>query len=61
MLNSRTIFDTCPLTGERISFLTEYPDPTKSLNDVISKSDLCCGQDCNYEPCPLVEHHNQIY
>ncbi len=61
MLNKRCISDTCPKTGNRISLLTDYPDPKRSLNDKISKSDLECGVYCNYEPCPIVEEHNSLY
>ena len=61
MLNSRTLIATCPKTGEIKSFCSEYPEPNSSLNDKISKKDLPCGENCKYEPCPIVEKHNSIY
>lgn len=61
MLNSRGVFGTCPKTGKQVSFITDYPDPAKSLNDKISKSQLACGKDCGFEPCPIVESYNSIY
>lgn len=61
MLNYRGLSATCPKTGELLIFTSEYPDPALSINDKISKEDLICGKDCDYEPCPLVERHNSIY
>lgn len=61
VLNCRGVSNTCPKTGERVSLMTSYPDPSRSLNDKISKADLECGKDCSIEPCPIVEGHNSIY
>ena len=60
-LNFRNIEDTCPKTGNTVTLCTNYPDPLKSLNDKISKSDLECGKDCSFEPCPIIVEHNSIY
>jgi hypothetical protein len=51
----------CPITGNVVALLTDYPDPAKSLDDKITKANLECGITCEYEPCPLVEQHNSIY
>lgn len=61
VLNNRVVSDICPKTGRRVSLLTDYPDPSRSLNDKISKSDLECGKECSVEPCPIIEGHNSIY
>lgn len=61
MLNNRTLCTICPKTGMLVSLTTEYLDPKKSLNDKISKSDLECSKNCDYDPCPLIDKHNAIY
>lgn len=61
ILNSRGISGVCPKTGMRVSLITNYPDPSQSSSDKISKVDLECGKECNIEPCPIIERHNSIY
>lgn len=61
MLSSRSLSGICPKTGELVQLTTNYPDPKESQNDKISKLDLECGKNCNFEPCPLIEKHNSIY
>ena len=61
MLNARGSIGICPVTGNVITLLTNYPDPEKSLDDKITKANLDCGSMCEYEPCPFVERHNSIY
>ena len=61
LLSNRHISRACPKTGRQVNLFTEYPDPWGSLDDKISKADLECGKDCNFEPCPIVEQHNSIY
>ncbi len=61
MLSCRGVTGTCPKTGEHVSLIINYPDPSRSLNDKISKADLECGKDCRIEPCPIIEKHNSIY
>lgn len=61
MLIYRGVTGTCPKTGEHVSLTSNYPDPSRSLNDKISKADLECGKDCRIEPCPIIEKHNSIH
>lgn len=61
MLSVRGIIRTCPKTGKTVSLTTEYSNPQQSLNDTITKSDLDCGKECDFDPCPIVEEHNVIY
>ncbi len=61
MLSARGSMKICPITGNVVALLTDYPDPAKSLDDKITKANLECGVTCEYEPYPLVEQHNSIY
>lgn len=59
--NARGSIGICPKTGDVIEKSTFYSDSAQSLHDMISKNDLKCGKDCDYDPCPIVEQHNSLY
>ena len=61
LLSHRHVEHACPKTGKQVVLSTDYPDPWKSVDDKISKSDLECGIGCAFEPCPVVEEHTSIY
>ncbi len=47
----------CPKTGTVVEITTDF---STSSNDKMLKSDIECGKNCDYEPCPIIEQHNSI-
>ncbi len=58
MPDAKGTIGVCPKTGNVVELTTDSPIPA---DDKMFKSDLECGKDCEYEPCPIIEHHNSIH